>query len=126
MKNRAELDRREGRVVVIQQRTPRGSMGNVEASAGAGAQYSYGEGPVRVLSRTRTGGGVGGGVGERMDRRISSAGGVGLQPVRSASSRGKGHSPRQSGVSVRSAGGRSTRERVMIVDEAGSRREYYR
>ena len=90
-----------GQLIVIEHRTPRTSgLSIVEGS------YQYGNGPVGV-GRRKSQRGASFGSQEHVHRRSGSL----IPPV----------SPRQSNVSHR-----STRERVVIVDELGTRREYYR
>lgn len=99
-----------GRVVVIQQRTPRTSGPLV-----VGQGYSYGPGvvavPVRAGSVSRPGISVQGGHGR--------SGSIGVE--RRSASALYGADPRASNTSYR-----STRERVVVVDGKGTRREYYR
>ena len=100
----------QGQVVVIDQRSPRTS-GALSIRAGGG--YVYGAGPVvpsRQASLSRPGIHVQGG-----HRRSGSLG------VERRSSAVYGKDPRASNTSYR-----STRERIVIVDGNGTRREYYR
>lgn len=131
----------QGQIIVISQshhRSPRGSVGQLSVREGSGYSYGYGgAGPV-ILERSVAGGApivtertVANGV--MMERTVSGAWpGLAVQSVqghrRSGSlgverraSKTYGGDPRASNASYR-----STRERVVVVDSSGTRREYYR
>ncbi|KAI9812659.1 MAG: hypothetical protein M1832_000379 [Thelocarpon impressellum] len=84
-------------------------------------------GSASVIQERPTGSGGSGGE-QRMSRRVSGAGGdyparrSGGSVVYAASPT----SPRRSSGSVAQGGGRGDRERVVVFDEKGRRREYYR
>ena len=103
--------------VVIEQRSPRSSSaGNQRIHQGA--LYSYGEGPVPVLTNQPSSRPL----QERSYSRRSQQGGDPVLPRRSGSlACGKNGSPRQSNASFR-----TTRERIVVVDVTGRKREYYR
>ncbi|MCJ1486121.1 hypothetical protein MMC06_006297 [Schaereria dolodes] len=93
--------RPQGQLIVIQHRTPRTSGLSITDGS-----YQYGNGPVTAM--------------RRKSQREDSYGSQG-HFYRTSESFVPQRSPRQSNTSYR-----STRERVIIVDDAGSRREYYR
>ena len=95
-----------GQVVVIQQRTPRTSG---QLPIREGEDYGYGEGPVTIRRQSSR--------AQQAPKRGSMAG----QGYRRSGSVGNGKDPRMSNASWR-----STRERIVVVDGAGTRREYYR
>ena len=113
----------QGQLVVIEQRTPRTS-GALSLKDGQG--YTYGEGPV-VSRQTSVGRPAPVIMGQQGGRR---SGSLGVERRRTSSTWGKerrgsdayGKDPRASNGSWRS----TTRERVVVVDSKGARREYYR
>lgn len=103
--------------VVIEQNPPRSSTAGIQ-QIHQGSSHSYGEGLVPASSNRPSSRPLQG----RSYSRSSQQGGGTMPPRRSRSlACGKSGSPRQSNASFR-----TTRERIVVVDVTGRKREYYR